>query len=115
MKQGCELMTMRWRTWIVVSALSVAAGCAGSFPINMAPTIQGSGVAKEETRLVEAFHALEAGNALQVTVTVTKGAKPGLKISGDDNLVPLVESVIRDGSLILRIKDDSNISTTLPL
>jgi Putative auto-transporter adhesin, head GIN domain len=81
----------------------------------MSPAIRGSGIAKEETRPVEAFHAIEAENAIQVTVAVTKDAKPGLKISGDDNLVPLVESVIRDGALILRIKENSNISTKLPL
>jgi hypothetical protein len=50
-----------------------------------------------------------------VKVTVTKGAKPELKISGDDNLVPLVESVLRDGTLVFRIKDNTNISTKLPL
>jgi dipeptidyl aminopeptidase/acylaminoacyl peptidase len=33
----------------------------------------------------------------------------------DDNLVPLVESVVRDGKLILRIKDNSNIRAKLPL
>jgi Putative auto-transporter adhesin, head GIN domain len=115
MDQGSKLMTMRWRTWIVVSALSVAPGCNGTFLVKMAPAIRGSGIAKEETRPVEAFHALEAGNALQVTVAVTKDAKAGLKISGDDNLVPLVESEVRDGALILRIKADSNISTKLPL
>jgi hypothetical protein len=108
-------MTLRWHTWIFISALSVASGCNGSFLVKMSPAIRGSGIAKEETRPVEAFHAIEAGNAIQVTVAVTKDAKPGLKISGDDNLVPLVESVIRDGALILRIKENSNISTKLPL
>jgi len=108
-------MTMRWRTWTFVSALSVASGCGGSFPGTVIPSIQGSGVAKEESRPIEGFHALEAGNAFQVTVAVTKGANPGLKISGDDNLVPLVKSEVRDGTLVLRIKDNSNISTKLPL
>jgi hypothetical protein len=109
-------MTMRRRNWMVVSALAVAGGCNVSFLPKLSPAIRGSGVAKEETRPVEAFHALEAENVLQVTVAVTQGAKPGLKISGDDNLVPLVESVVRDGVLILRIKKaESNISPKLPL
>jgi hypothetical protein len=100
---------------MIVSVLSAASGCSGSFLVKMSPAIRGSGIAKEETRPVEAFHAIEVGNALHVKVVVTKDAKPGLKISGDDNLVPLVESVIRDGALVLRIKDDSNISTKRPL
>src|SRR5262249_15545219 len=53
--------------------------------------------------------------ALQVTVTVTKGVQPALKISGDDNLVSLVESELREGTLILRIKDNSSIRPKLPL
>jgi len=105
---------MRLSAGIVFLAVSLASGCNASFNI-LAPGIPGSGVAKEETRLVEAFHALEAGNALQVVVLVNPGAKPSLKISGDDNLVPLVESVIRDGTLILRLKDNSSISPKLPL
>ena len=108
-------MNMRRRDWMVVSALAVAGGCNGSFVANLTPTIRGSGVAKEETRPVEAFHALEAENILEVTVAVTHGAKPSLKISGDDNLVPLIESTVRDGVLILRIKDQSTISPKLPL
>ncbi len=95
-------------------AVGVATGCHGNFLIGP-PPIAGSGVSKEETRAVDAFHAVEAGNALQVIVTVTSGSKPDLKISGDDNLVPFVESVVRDGTLVLRIKANSNISPKLPL
>ena len=106
---------MRWRTSIVVFALCTAPGCSTLIRSLVTPSIRGSGVAKEETRSVEAFHALEAGNALQVTVAVTPGATASIKISGDDNLVPLIESEVRDGTLILRVKDNSNISTKLPL
>ena len=106
---------MRWRSLsIVVTALSIASGCNGVLRF-VGPAVQGSGVAKEETREVDAFHAVEAGNALQVTVTVTQGAKPSLKLSGDDNVVPLVESEVKDGTLVLRVKDSSSISTKLPL
>ncbi len=105
---------MRVRTGIVFLAIGIASGCDPSV-VFQAMAIPGSGVSKEETRAVNAFHALDAGSALQVTVLVTPGAKPSLKISGDDNLVPLIESVTRNGTLILRIKDNSNISPKLPL
>ena len=105
---------MRVSAGIVLFAVGVATGCQGNFLIGP-PPVAGSGVSKEETRAVDAFHALDAGNALQVIVSVTSGAKPGVKISGDDNLVPLIESVIRDGTLILRLKDNSTISPKLPL
>ena len=109
-----EVTVMRVRAWIVLFAVGLATGCSGSFLIGP-PAILGSGVSEEEARAVDAFHALDVGNALRVIVSVTSGAKPGVKISGDDNLVPLVESFIRNGTLILRVKDDSTISPKLPL
>ena len=113
--QRYEAITMRWHSLsIVVLALSTAAGCSGALRL-ASPAIQGSGVAKEDTRAVDAFHAVEAGSSLQVAISVTPGAKPSLKLSGDDNLVPLVESEVRDGTLVLWIKDNSNIQTKLPL
>jgi hypothetical protein len=117
LNQEWQVVIMRFGNWIVVSSLLVAAGCIGNVSslVKMSPAVPGSGVAKEESRPVEAFHAIEAGNALQVTVTVTKGAKPSLDIKGDDNLVPLVVSEIHEGKLTLRIKDNSNIRTKLPL
>jgi hypothetical protein len=105
---------MRFSAGIVSFGIAVTSGCNALVQI-VGPAIPGSGVAKEETRAVDAFHAVDAGNALQVTVTITQGAKPTLKISGDDNLVPLIESVVRDGSLILKVKDNSNISPKVPL
>ena len=86
-KRAWGMMIMRWRTWIVVFALCTAPGCSTIIRSLATPSIRGSGVAKEETRSVEAFHALQAGNALQVTVAVTPGAKASIKISGDDDLV----------------------------
>jgi hypothetical protein len=105
---------MRYHAAIVVFAVAIASGCDGAFGIG-APAIQGSGVGKKETRAVEAFHAIDARNAIQVTVAVQEGAKPSLRVGGDDNLVPLVESVVHEGTLILKIKDNTSITTKLPL
>ncbi len=105
---------MRLNAGIVFLAVGFAPGCNPSVMFGVAG-IPGSGVAKEEARAVDAFHAIDAGSALQVTVLVTPGAKPTGKINGDDNLVPLIESVVRDGTLILRLKDNSSISPKLPL
>jgi Putative auto-transporter adhesin, head GIN domain len=104
---------MRSRTGIVLFA-ALAVGCKGNFSIGP-PPIAGSGVSKEETRDVDAFHSLEVSDALQVTVTVAAGVKPGVKISGDDNLVPFVEAFVEDGTLVVRLEADSSISPKLPL
>ncbi len=105
---------MRLSACLVLLAAVVSTGCARVL-LMLPPPIAGSGVSKEETRSLDPFHALEASSALQVTVSVTSGAKPSVKIRGDDNLVPLVESLVRDGTLILRLKNGSSISPILPL
>jgi Putative auto-transporter adhesin, head GIN domain len=105
---------MRVSAGIALVAIGFIPGCHGSLMIGP-PAIVGSGVSKEESRPVDAFHALDAGSTLQVNVSVTPGEKPSLKITGDDNLVPLIESVVSDGTLILRLKDNSSISPKLPL
>jgi hypothetical protein len=108
-----EVIAMRFSAGIAALAVGFASGCDGGFVFG--PSIPGSGIAKNEDRAVDPFHAVDAGNAIQVTLAVTPGAKPSLKISGDDNLVPLIESAVRDGTLILRLKDNSSISPKLPL
>jgi hypothetical protein len=109
-----EVIAMRLTAGIALFAAGVATGCNERFLLGP-PAIAGSGASKEETRAVDAFHAIDAGNALQVIVMVTPGAKPAVKVSGDDNIVPLIESVIHDGTLTLRVKDNCNISPKLPL
>ncbi len=106
---------MSMRVGIVLVAVGVITGCTGRLVVM--PAIVGSGVSKQETRAVDAFHALDASNVIEVTVTVTSGAKPEVKISGDDSTrrCSLVESVVQDGKLILRLKDHSTINPKLPL
>ena len=62
--------------------------------------IKGSGVVRTETRDVNGFR----GVALDVpaNVTLRQGAGEGVSIKGDDNVVPLVETVVEDGTLRIR-------------
>jgi len=66
----------------LVAALLVLAGCA--------PCLQGDGVATVVDRSPDAFSALEVSGPIAVEVDVTPGAAPGLRLSGDQNLVSLV-------------------------
>lgn len=60
---------------------------------------RGSGVRIEEQRTVEAFHAVQLETAAHVHVRV--GEAPSLSISGDDNVVPKVETRVRGGTLVI--------------
>jgi hypothetical protein len=74
--------------------------------------VQGSGVLKEETRDVPDFTGVDIGSAIQATITV--GPKTSVKISGDDNLLPLIKTEVRDGRLVTRV-EGPGIRTVKPL
>jgi carbon monoxide dehydrogenase subunit G len=75
-----------------------------------AETIKGSGVAKTEARSVSGFHNV----ALRVpaTLKLRQGDSEGLSITSDDNIVPLVETVVENGTLVIRWADKHRYSTT---
>jgi len=72
--------------------------------------IRGSGVAKTETRNVTGFRSV----ALRVpaNLKLRQGDSEGLTITSDDNIVPLVDTVVENGTLIIRWADKHRQSTT---
>jgi hypothetical protein len=65
--------------------------------------VSGSGTVKQEAREVGEFHALSVSAGIQASVEL--GEKASLKLEADENLLPLVESRIKDGVLVLRAKE----------
>jgi len=63
-------------------------------------TIRGSGVVKTETREIAGFHAIAVD--VPANVTLRQGDREGVAITGDDNVVPLVETVVEGGTLRIR-------------
>jgi putative autotransporter adhesin-like protein len=59
----------------------------------------GSGKPKTEARQVPAFTKLELQGALHADITA--GAAQSVEISGDDNLVPLVTTEVKDQRLVI--------------
>jgi len=79
---------------VVAAFLAVAAG--GAF----AERLQGSGVVKSEVRNVSGFHAVAVD--LPAEVTLSQGNTEGLTLVTDDNVAPLVETVVENGTLKIR-------------
>lgn len=71
--------------------------------------VKGSGVAATETRAVTPFTAIEATGFGKLKLRV--GADDSLKVTADDNILPLIKSEVRDGVLILSTKGASNAKT----
>jgi hypothetical protein len=60
----------------------------------------GSGSAKTETRNVSGFHSVELG--VPARLELRQGSGESLSITGDANLVALVETVVENGALKIR-------------
>jgi Putative auto-transporter adhesin, head GIN domain len=87
----------------VLAVLGLAAVAAIPVPARAAgERITGSGVSKTETRPVNGFRALAL--AVQGKLELRQDGTEGLVITGDDNIVPLVETVVENGTLQIRWK-----------
>lgn len=61
--------------------------------------LAGSGVLKTEKREVGAFTSVDVSGAYEVEIVCQK--QPGLEIEGDDNLLPLVKTYVKDNTLYI--------------
>jgi hypothetical protein len=103
---------MRNMFGIVAIASLTSCGCQLGFVVG-GPGVQGSGVIKEATREVTAFSGIDVGSALKATVSI--GPKASLTLKGDDNILPLVTTEVRDGVLVARIKSTTGVRTREPI
>jgi hypothetical protein len=81
--------------WVVLASPAFAA-CDGSLP-GIGFGVRGSGSDNTERRTVPAFEAVSVGGDFDVRIQV--GPERSVVITGDDNLLPLVRTEVRDGTL----------------
>jgi hypothetical protein len=92
--------------WLFSLLLLPGTGCSGE-------TVRGSGVVKSESREVKDFTQIESAGSGEVRVQ--RGEKDSLLVEAEDNILPLIETTVKDGTLRLRTKDNVNIRTTKPI
>ena len=78
-----------------------------------ATALTGSGVAKAESRSLAGFHGIAVG--VPALVTLRQSGKEGLVITGDDNIVARVETVVDDGTLKIRWARTGDYAPVKPL
>ena len=88
-------------------AIVVVVGLAGCSQ----PGLKGSGKAKAEARPVTGFTAVDASGA--VDVEIANGPEPRVEVTGDDNLVPLIDTQ-SDGSRLV-IRNRESVRPVVPL
>jgi len=81
-------------SFVLATLLALSAAPAG------AERIKASGVVKTETRSVSGFRGIAV--AVPANVIVRQGAAEGLTLTTDDNVAPLIETVVEDGTLKIR-------------
>ncbi|WP_204101966.1 MULTISPECIES: DUF2807 domain-containing protein [Spirulina sp. CCY15215] len=90
-----------------LAALSLFGGCFFSIGV------RGSGVVKTETREVAAFSSISSETVGKVIVQQT--GKESLKITSEDNILPLLKSYVADNVLYLTIVKDASFNPTKPI
>lgn len=73
--------------------------------------VHGSGVRKTEQRNLPTFTAIETTGAFVVQVNCQK--PPSFEIEGDDNILPLIQTEVRNG--VLRVSSTKRYSTRDPI
>jgi hypothetical protein len=73
--------------------------------------VDGNGKIKEEAREIQDFHAISVGAGIQAKVSL--GEKPSVRVEADENLLPLIRTEIKDGTLVVDVKE--SISPSKPV
>ncbi|HXM33994.1 MAG TPA: head GIN domain-containing protein [Pyrinomonadaceae bacterium] len=85
----------------LILALTMVAGCH-----HRRTGVNGSGNRKTEQREMSSFKAIDSEGAFEFEVTCQKPVS--FSIEGDDNILPLIQSDVRDGVLYLRTEKGYN-------
>ncbi len=75
--------------------------------------VRGSGVVKTEKRDVGAFTSIDVSGAYEVSIVSQKS--PGLEIEGDENILPLVDTYVKDGTLYINSERGFNVKKAIKL
>jgi hypothetical protein len=82
---------------LLFSVAFALAGCDGLIGVN------GNGNVKSEERSVDSFVELTAGGAFNIYLT--QGDTESLRVEADENLLPLIETTVRSGRLVIRSRE----------
>lgn len=96
-----------------LAAASLLAAC-GDISITFGDgdsKVKGSGVAATESRAVAPFTAIDATGVGKLKLRV--GEAESLKVTADDNILPLIKTEVKDGVLVLSTKGAINSKTDI--
>jgi hypothetical protein len=92
--------------WVGVIGLVAATGCWEGMT-----GVKGSGNAKTEARKVDGFSAVDVSGSVHVELAIA--AQPSVEVSGDDNLVAMIDTQVHGD--VLSIGNHGNMRPVVPL
>lgn len=85
---------------VTLFVIGLVIGLAGCTLINTPDGVKGSGVVKTEKRKIAPFASLDVNCPSSIQVRCQE--QGSLEISGDDNIIPLITTEVKDGTLYIR-------------
>ncbi len=96
------------KTFLLFLGIFISASCIAQWH-----TIKGNDVNKTETREVSGYTSLAAGGPINVQIEY--GNSNSIKIEGEENLLPYIETEVKDNMLTIKLKQGYNVQTHRPI
>lgn len=84
-----------------------------SVSLNGQQTINGSGKVSSETRSVSGFSAVSIEGSGDVDIVI--GPEESVVVEAEDNILPVIQTVLEKNVLVIRTKRNTSIQTTKPI
>ncbi|AXI02241.1 head GIN domain-containing protein [Aquirhabdus parva] len=85
---------------VIVFFLSIPLGLAGcKIGLDDLVNVKGSGTTLNQTRTLGSFSAIDLEGATDIQIT--QGAVQSVRVTADDNIVPLITTTVKNGRLII--------------
>ena len=98
---------------LTLLAVGLVMGSVGCNLMHTTPKVKGSGTVKSEKRSLAPFTALDANCA--GSIQVRSQGQEGFEISGDDNIVPLITTEVKDNTLYIRSSQEYDSKSKLQI
>ncbi len=110
-------MNTKRRFWIGMVIASVTAfalsGCEDvTIKVTHKNATKGSGVSASETRALGQFSAVDLAGVGKLILKVGDGSSYSVKVTADDNLLPLVETKVSGDTLTIALKDSVSMTNS---
>jgi Putative auto-transporter adhesin, head GIN domain len=86
---------------------------ASAPPTTQAGAMVGSGVLKSQGRPIRNVSRVRLSSVGELSIT--QGATESLIVEAEDNLLPLLETIVTNGRLEIRVRPNTSLSTTKPI